>query len=195
LEDGGGTLEFDKLNQSQPALMKALRNSDVAGIGRLVDVREGFSVGLGADSVEPAEFQYALLVLDPDGLVKGEADQFGPSGLVFVAVPYVGGTDRIAAAASAAGSASEDVVFFLESSRIPGVGKNHADAAQPILNEYAGRGETDPIFEPVHPALIFGVDLDRAQAFQLLAEDPVEPNAENRRVLRVLGVDTNALED
>jgi hypothetical protein len=129
-------------------------------------------------------------VIEPSELAKG-SDALGPSGHVFIAFPYAGGEEGLARAQASLQGASGKTVFFAEDPHVPEL-RNGSDA---VIDEFAGRDESDPVFSSVWAGVVLGVDDQSGEAFQLLVHDPILDTEPNLEVLDELGVSAQRFEE
>lgn len=161
----GSASDYEELATAKQTLFDIARQSDVVGVGEIVDVREGYREKITGG--EPIELQRMLFVIQPLRLLKG-ADALGASGQVFIdhdAPPLdvqtgSRGIDGIRKAA-----VGSRVVFLLS----PGPDRGSGER----LDEFAGRAQDDPLFLPTHPASFLGIDAERRIAFPLLTDEKI----------------------
>ena len=139
---------FTPLSQAGMSLEDIANESAIVGRGRIVDARLGYTFdhGVFSDGTRDIE-QNVFLVVEPTQITKGE-DQLGPSGQVFISLPWSKAYD-LDAYRSAAIGASDEVVFLA-----PVV----FDSSENVTNEFAGRTQADPVYQPTHPSSLLGVD-------------------------------------
>lgn len=183
LRGAGGALDFEPLQQRHPALPSALHEALLAGVGRLVDVRQGLRVDFGGG----LEFQYALLVIEPTRFAKGSSESLGPSGLIFVPFPFAADDSVLADAQASLQNAPEEVAYFLEEPHIPEL----KQSPESVVDEFAGRAPSDPLFSAVHPGLVLVLDEQADLASQLILSDPIKQSEGNEDVLEQLGTSIN----
>lgn len=169
--------EFDTLAEQGTGLDEIAAASSVVGVGRIVDVREGYKVDLGP-LTDGGRFyeRHMLIVVEPQRLLKG-ADSLGSSGLVHISQPWSPAYSLDETRAAMDGAA-EQVAFFLTPSDLPSDG---------VVDEFAGRGEDDAVFSPTHVSTVMGVDLQRKLAFPLLTDETLERSDANVRTLSRAG--------
>jgi hypothetical protein len=158
-----------------------LASSDVAGSGRIVDTRLGyaFDEGVFTDGTRILD-RRLLLVIEPVEMAK-EKDQLGPSGLVYVSLPW--SPFDLDAFRTSATSTSDQVVFFLT----PVV----FEPWQTIVDEFAGREKGDPVYWATHPSTLLGVDSAAGVAMPLLTNEMIERTPANLAVLDSVGAAVN----
>jgi hypothetical protein len=169
--------EFDTLAEHGEGLDEIAAASSVVGIGRIVDVREGYKVDLGPlmDGGRAYE-RHMLIVVEPQSLLKG-ADGLGSSGLVHISQPWSPAYPLDETRAAMHGAA-EKVAFFLTPADLPSDG---------VVDEFAGREQDDAVFSPTQVSTVLGVDLQRKLAFPLLTDEMLERSDANVRMLSRAG--------
>lgn len=178
------SFDFDTLASNGESLRDLVKQSAVSGTGRIVDVRLGYQLKLGAGGPE-AEADYLqrmFVVIKPEELLAGK-DLLGSSGDVLVDLPApavdVTTGDRGIAQIRSDAVRSEAQVAFMLTPEAPPV----TDAAR--VNEFAGREDDDPLLVPVHPSAVLGVE-DGA-AFPLLTTEKLQESQANLGALGDLG--------
>lgn len=160
--------EFTSLKEQGSSLTDVARSASVVGLGRIVDVREGYRFDLGplTDGGRAYE-RYMLIVIDPEKLLKG-SDLLGTSGLVYVARPWSPAfpIERMRTGLS---EAAEKVVFIL----------TPAQLGSGLVDEYAGRQQDDAVFQPSQASTLLGVDLQRKIGFPLMTDELLDASAPN----------------
>ncbi|MCZ7534625.1 MAG: hypothetical protein M5T61_00925 [Acidimicrobiia bacterium] len=158
----------------------SLEDSDVVGVGTIVDVRAGMTFVQGkyddgTDILDPR----MLLVIEPTRLVEG-AELLGASGQILVqqnrssAVPL----DDVARTID---GAQDQIAFFLREMIVP------IEMGDAIRDEFAGRASDDPVFTPVYASALLGVQ--GTTAFPLLTGEELVLTDDARQVLGSLGVE------
>lgn len=183
-------LDFEPLAAQDLTLSDVVKSAEVAGGGRIIDVRTGYSSTFTDSEGEqaPDEVRRMLLVIKPDELAAG-AELLGRSGEVILDLPAPAldretGDRGIGALREEALRAPERVLFALRREQEPpdGIGRE---------NPFAGRGRDDPLLVTVHPSSVLALR-DDGTAFPLLTEETIREDAANLDAFRSVGVEIKA---
>jgi hypothetical protein len=170
--------DFDPLAATGQSLNDVLESSAVAGRGQIVDARLGYSIEHGVFSDGTRDLERRLLVvIKPEELSKGQ-DQLGPSGLVYVSVPWSDAYDLETFKASVT-STSDKVAFFLT----PVV----FESWQKVVDEFTGREKDDPVYWSTHPSSLLGIDSANGVAMPLLTDELIEATPANLEAMDSVG--------
>lgn len=168
----------------------AVEQAEIVGIGRIVEVREGYQEVDRFKSGFVDYYPHLLLVIEPERVTKG-ADLLGESGLVMVEAnhPYLSREESLEEKAfeqlrDAVAGSDERVAFMLD--RMP------RDAmGDEIVNEFAGRSTDDPLLWPSVPSSLFGLDEKRGVAFSMTTDEVPQDVAGNVGPLQALGAEVD----
>jgi hypothetical protein len=171
--------EFQSLKERGQSLGQVLTTSTVVGVGRIVDIREGYRVDVGplTDGGRAYE-RHMLIVIEPERLLKGGGN-LGSSGLVYVSRPWSPAypLERMRAALS---GAAQKVAFFLTPAQL--------DLGAGLVDEFAGRQQDDRLFWPTQASTLLGVDMQQRIAFPLMTDELLETSKQNKDPLARAGV-------
>lgn len=189
---GSLALDYEPLEVQNLSLTDVAKQSDIVGVGKIVDVRLGYETRFLTEDgdVAPDSVRRMFIVIQPDELAAG-ADLLGKSGEVLLDVPAPAvnrdtetrGVDELKTSAV---EAPGRVLFMLRLEPAPTKGTLTAD-------DYAGRAEDDPLFLTTHPSSFLGLG-DDGVAFPLLTTEKIEGEPMNLSAFEGVGVDIKSFD-
>lgn len=179
LQRTGSHLDYEPL-ETVGSLRDVLVMSDVAGVGRVTDIRLAYGEALGGGEAEV--LQHMFVVLEPEQLAKG-GSLLGESQEVLLdqpAPPADAETGTRDLESVEAGLVDAGPVAFLLNVKPPGTVREY-------VSEFDGRNPDDPLFWPAHPSSVLMVDEDERRAWPLLTDELVADSPANLGAMADLG--------